>query len=152
MACPTRSLWPVFDFDGAYYQLKGARCNPKPAQRPHPPFLIGGSGRAILRVVAEHADIWNAIGPPVKTVEQLAERSAVLDEECEAIGRDPGLIVRSVQLPVPYEDTASTRKTLGRLVDAGFSHIVVNPPAPFRSNLAQWVADELIIPTLDHVR
>ena len=41
-----RRMWTeeVFDFDGRYYQLKGARCNPKPVQRPHPPILIGGSG------------------------------------------------------------------------------------------------------------
>src|SRR5580765_8161737 len=31
-------------FDGRYYQLRDARCEPKPVQRPHPPILIGGSG------------------------------------------------------------------------------------------------------------
>jgi alkanesulfonate monooxygenase SsuD/methylene tetrahydromethanopterin reductase-like flavin-dependent oxidoreductase (luciferase family) len=145
-----RRLWTdeVFDFDGSWYQLKGARCNPKPVQRPHPPILIGGTGKATLRIVAEHADIWNAIGPPVNSVEQLRARSAVLDEQCEAIGRDPGLIVRSVQLPISYENSASTRETLGELVGAGFSHLVINPPAPYPDHVARWVADELIIPTL----
>ena len=147
-----RRIWTedVFDFDGSYHRLKGARCNPKPVQRPHPPILIGGSGKATLRIVAEHADIWNAIGPPVNTVERLSQRSTVLDEACDAIGRDPRLIVRSVQLPIPYEDPASTRGTLRQLVDAGFSHIVLNPPSPYPHNLARWVADELIIPTLGH--
>src|SRR5919204_475523 len=40
-----RRLWTEtepFDFDGTYVQLKGAYCNPKPIQRPHPPILIGG--------------------------------------------------------------------------------------------------------------
>jgi alkanesulfonate monooxygenase SsuD/methylene tetrahydromethanopterin reductase-like flavin-dependent oxidoreductase (luciferase family) len=145
-----RRMWTeeVVDFGGSYHQLKGARCNPKPIQRPHPPILIGGSGRATLRIVAEHADIWNVIGPPANTVEHLRERSAVLDEQCEAIGRDPGLVVRSVQLPISYDDPASTRETLGQLVAAGFSHLVVNPPAPYPDGLARWVADELVIPTL----
>jgi alkanesulfonate monooxygenase SsuD/methylene tetrahydromethanopterin reductase-like flavin-dependent oxidoreductase (luciferase family) len=145
-----RRMWTeeVFDFDGTYYQLKGARCSPKPIQRPHPPILIGGTGTATLRIVAEHADIWNAIGPPRNRVEQLGERSAVLDQQCEAIGRDPGSIVRSVQLPVSYEDPAFTQETLGQLVGAGFSHLVLNLPAPYPNDVARWVTDELIIPTL----
>ena len=147
-----RRMWTeeVVDLDGSYYQLKGARCNPRPVQRPCPPILIGGSGRATLRIAAEHADIWNAIGPPSNTVEHLSERSAILDEQCEAIGRDPGLIVRSVQLPVSYEDPTSTRETLRQLVGAGFSHLVLNLPAPYPNDVARWVADELIIPTLGH--
>ncbi len=97
-----RRLWTeyVVDFDGRWYQLHGGRCNPKPVQQPHPPILVGGTGRATLRIVAEHADIWNAIGPPANSVERLRERSRALDEECAAIGRDPDAIVRSVQLPI----------------------------------------------------
>src|ERR1700685_24104 len=40
-----RRLWTEdepFDFDGSYLHLTGAFCNPKPLQRPHPPFVIGG--------------------------------------------------------------------------------------------------------------
>ena len=146
-----RRMWTeeVFDFDGRYYQLTGARCAPKPVQRPHPPILIGGTGSRTLQIVAEFADIWNAIGPPVNTVERLRERSAVLDVQCEARGRDPGLVVRSVQLPIAYDDSAKTRDTLLQLVGAGFSHLVVTPPSPYPDGLARWVADELIIPTLN---
>ena len=60
-----RRLWTEaepFDFDGTYLHLTGAFCNPKPAQRPHPPILIGGRSTATLRVVAEHADLWNIPG------------------------------------------------------------------------------------------
>src|ERR1051325_8078395 len=32
------------DFDGRYYKLVEARCEPKPVQRPHPPIVIGGGG------------------------------------------------------------------------------------------------------------
>ena len=51
-----------FDFDGTYVQLTGAFGNPKPVQRPHPPIMIGGRSTATLRVVAEHADLWNIPG------------------------------------------------------------------------------------------
>ena len=146
-----RRLWTeeVVDFDGRYDQLKGARGNPSPVQRPHPPLLIGGLGRTTLGIVAEHADIWNVIGPPVNTVEHLRARATVLDERCAAIGRDPASIVRSAQLPLrSYDDPAPTRRFLGELADAGFTHFVLNPPAPYPEGVARWVADELVRPTL----
>ena len=146
-----RRMWTedVFDFSGQHYTLTGARCSPRPIQRPHPPVLIGGSGTATLRIVAEHADIWNVIGPPRSTVEHLRRRSRALDEQCAAIGRDPGAITRSVQLPVSYEDAGAARESLRRLIDAGFSHVVLNPPAPYPSDVVRWVTGELIGPTLD---
>src|SRR6267154_2307766 len=60
-----RRLWTEdkpFDFHGRYLNLTGAFCNPKPAQRPGPPIVIGGRSAATLRVVAEHADRWNMPG------------------------------------------------------------------------------------------
>ena len=44
-------------FTGAYYQVKDFKLNPRPAQRPHPPILIGGGGRRILSLAAQEADI-----------------------------------------------------------------------------------------------
>ncbi len=97
-----------FDFDGRYYTLAGAICEPKPVQRPHPPILIGASGeRLALRVVAEHADIWNC--PTRVGVEEFRHKSAVLDEHCAAIGRDPAEIVRSVQILVSRDEVAARR-------------------------------------------
>src|SRR5579871_1248322 len=53
----------VANFDGKYYQLKDARCEPKPVQKPYPPFVIGGSGEQLtLRVVAKYASVWNFVG------------------------------------------------------------------------------------------
>src|SRR6266850_1585332 len=50
------------------------------------PILIGGGGeRVTLRLVAEHAQMWNALGSP----EEYAHKSKVLDEWCSKIGRDP---------------------------------------------------------------
>src|SRR6202140_1629636 len=81
-----RRLWTEaepFDFDGTYLHLTGAICNPKPVQQPHPPILIGGRSTATLRVVAEHANLWNI---PGGDIDDAISRSALLDRFCAEIG------------------------------------------------------------------
>jgi alkanesulfonate monooxygenase SsuD/methylene tetrahydromethanopterin reductase-like flavin-dependent oxidoreductase (luciferase family) len=135
----------VFDFDGHHYRLRGTRNEPKPVQRPGPPLLIGGWGTRLLRLVAEHADIWNVPGPPHHDVEFVAGRSRVLDAHCADLGRDPAEITRSVQVLVSYDDAAATRATVGALVDAGMNHIVLNLPRPYPQGVARWLADEVVV-------
>ena len=94
------SLWtrPRTSFDGTHYKLSDAIAEPKPVQQPHPPIWIGGSGRQrTLRITARYADVWNAAGG---SPDEVAEVSAVLDQRCAEIGRDPAQIRRSVQLRV----------------------------------------------------
>src|SRR5438093_5548204 len=75
------------DFDGRYYQLKQSRCEPKPVQKPYPPFVIGGGGEQLtLRVVARYADVWNFGGGPV---EEFQRKTAILHQHCQEVGRDP---------------------------------------------------------------
>jgi alkanesulfonate monooxygenase SsuD/methylene tetrahydromethanopterin reductase-like flavin-dependent oxidoreductase (luciferase family) len=141
-----RRMWTeeVFDFDGRYYTLAGARCEPKPVQPLGPPILIGGWGDRTLRVVARHADIWNIPGPPHNTTEYIAERSRVLDAQCAAIGRDPREIIRSTQTHVSYKDPAHTRAVIAELVDIGVTHFALNLTTPYPQGVAQWLADEII--------
>ncbi|HTA11057.1 MAG TPA: LLM class flavin-dependent oxidoreductase [Streptosporangiaceae bacterium] len=139
-----RRLWTEaepFDFEGDYVQLTGAFGNPKPVQRPHPPIVIGGRSAPLLRVVAEHADVWNI---PGGDIEDAISRSALLDRYCAEIGRDPGLVTRSMHLPVSYDQPSVTRDAIGGAIDAGFRHIVLGLPAPYPALVAQWVTDELI--------
>jgi alkanesulfonate monooxygenase SsuD/methylene tetrahydromethanopterin reductase-like flavin-dependent oxidoreductase (luciferase family) len=136
----------VFDFDGTYYTLTGTRNQPAPVQQPGPPILVGGSGTRLLRVAAEHADIWNVPGPPHGSLEFVTERSRVLDQHCAAIGRDPASLTRSVQLLFPVTDAATVRPMIGALVAAGFGHIVLAVRPPWPDNVARWLADEIISP------
>ncbi|HEX3923203.1 MAG TPA: LLM class flavin-dependent oxidoreductase [Streptosporangiaceae bacterium] len=139
-----RRLWTEaepFDFDGAYLHLTGAFCNPKPVQRPHPPVLIGGRSAATLRVVAEHADVWNY---PGSDVGDAAGRGALLDRFCAGIGRDPASVTRSLVLPVSYDDPGRTRDEIAAATGAGFRHIVLSLPAPYPENAARWVTSEFI--------
>ena len=140
-----------FDFDGRCYQLRGAICEPKPLQRPHPPIMIGSGGeRHGLAIVAEHADIWAS---PAFTAADFRRQSAILDDHCAAIGRDPAEITRSVQVfftaaepsggTARHPGPAAARELLAELIDAGARHCVLAclgmPPV-------QWVADEIVNP------
>jgi F420-dependent oxidoreductase-like protein len=82
--------------DGRFYALHDALCAPRPVQA-HLPLLIGGSGpRKTIPLVARHADLWNAYGEPA----DLAAADALLRAACDAIGRDPAGIERTVTLNV----------------------------------------------------
>ena len=86
-----RSMWTQADtsYDGRYYQLKGAQCDPKPLQTPHPPIWIGGGGEQLtLRIVARHADCSNFGGKP----HEWARKREILKEHCAAVGRDEATI------------------------------------------------------------
>jgi alkanesulfonate monooxygenase SsuD/methylene tetrahydromethanopterin reductase-like flavin-dependent oxidoreductase (luciferase family) len=139
-----RRLWTEdkpFDFDGTYVRLTGAFGNPKPVQRPHPPIVIGGRSTATLRVVAEHADVWNM---PGGDIEDAISRSALLDRLCAETGRDPASVTRSIVLPVSYENPGATRDAIAEATGAGFGHIVLGLAAPYPERVARWVAAEVI--------
>ncbi len=139
-----RRLWSEtepFDFDGTYHHLTGAFCNPKPIQRPYPPIMIGGRSTATLRVVAEHADMWNIPGGDIA---DAISRAALLDRFCAEIGRDPASIIRSIFLPVFYDHPDKTRNAIAEAINAGFLHIVLGLPAPYPENVARWVTNEII--------
>jgi probable F420-dependent oxidoreductase len=54
-----KSLWATGEatYEGEYYRVTGAIGAPEPAQRPHPPIIIGGGGQRVLGIAAREADI-----------------------------------------------------------------------------------------------
>jgi probable F420-dependent oxidoreductase len=88
------------------------KLNPPPL-RDRIPILIGGGGvKRTLKLVARHADIWHAFG----SVDVFREKSAILDEHCAAVGRDPASIERSWP----------ASGNLDALRDAGVTHFVAS--------------------------
>jgi F420-dependent oxidoreductase-like protein len=84
-------------FEGHYYKLAEAYCNPKPVQKPHPPITIGGSGeKVMLGIVAKHADRWNCPAG----YRNFERKLDVLKQHCEAVGRKFDEINISEQLLV----------------------------------------------------
>ncbi len=80
-------------YDGRYYTIAGAECDPKPLQQPHPPVWIGGGGEQLtLRVVARHADRANFGGKP----HEWAHKREVLQRHCKDVGRDEDEIEKSI--------------------------------------------------------
>ena len=129
------------DFDGRYYQLQEARCEPKPVQQPYPPFVIGGGGEQLtLRIVARYADVWNFAGGPV---ESFSRKVGILHEHCTAVGRDPAAIRLSVQAPVDYADLAATARTLQGYVDAGATHLILTLRPPYPAGIVARLAEEV---------
>jgi alkanesulfonate monooxygenase SsuD/methylene tetrahydromethanopterin reductase-like flavin-dependent oxidoreductase (luciferase family) len=143
-----RNMWTeeVFDYEGPFTTLVGNRNSPKPIQPAGPPLLIGAWGARTLRVVAEHADIWNIPGPPHNSVESLVERSRILDRQCEAVGRDPAAVERSAQLIVAEDGAAEARETIARLAAAGFGHVVVGSRRVVQPDGMKWMLEEVIRP------
>ncbi|HZR40881.1 MAG TPA: LLM class F420-dependent oxidoreductase [Ktedonobacteraceae bacterium] len=132
------------DFNGRYYQLKGARCEPKPIQKPYPPFVIGGGGEQLtLLITAKYADIWNFAGG---TPEVFQHKNKVLDEHCAAIGRDPATIARSIQPVVTPNDLNATRELVQSYITAGANHIVLNLRYPYPEGIVHRLAEEVIEP------
>ncbi len=141
-----KRLWTetVANFDGKYYQLKDARCEPKPVQKPYPPFVIGGSGEQLtLRVVAQYANIWNFAGGSVDT---FRHKNEVLKGHCAAIGRDPSDIERSIQMIVNYDNFAKTRDDMRPYIEAGATHIILNLRAPYPEGIVHRLAQEIAEP------
>jgi alkanesulfonate monooxygenase SsuD/methylene tetrahydromethanopterin reductase-like flavin-dependent oxidoreductase (luciferase family) len=139
-----KRLWThhLTDFDGRYYQLSEARCEPKPIQKPYPPFVIGGSGEQLtLKVVAQYADVWNFAGGPVDT---FIKKVQVLHEHCAAVGRNPDDIRLSVQVAVNYDDIDATIRQVQEFVDAGATHIVLTLRYPYPEHIVTRLAEQVV--------
>lgn len=83
----------TFSHDGEHYCFAGSPGLPKPAQIPHPPIIVGGSGRRRTpALAAAHADEYNVPFADVDAFAAAAERVAAA---CHAEGRDPATLRRS---------------------------------------------------------
>ncbi|MGH7788395.1 MAG: TIGR03560 family F420-dependent LLM class oxidoreductase [Candidatus Binatia bacterium] len=107
-------------FDGTYYRLAAARAEPKPLQRPHPPFVIGGGGeKRMLKIIARYADDWNYVGGPVDDFRRKVE---ILHRHCATVGRDPQQITLSSHI-MAGDSPAQTAEQAATFAAAGAEHL-----------------------------
>ena len=73
-------------YEGKYYRIEGASCEPKPLQKPHPPITVGGAGeKLMMEVIARHADRCNF---PHRSPSEYARKLDALRRACLRVGRD----------------------------------------------------------------
>jgi len=100
-----------------------SKLNPQPVRNPLPIMIGGGGEKVTLKLVAQHAHLWNGFGPP----DVFATKNKILDQHCADVGRDPKEIDRTVMIMRPEE--------LGQLDDfvaAGAQHIIMGVGWPFQ--------------------
>src|SRR5256885_358417 len=125
-----RAMWtdPEGAYEGRYFPLQGAQCDPKPVQKPHPPIWIGGGGEQLtLRVVARHADRSNFGGKPT----EFTHKCEVLKEHCKAVGRDYDEIAKT------WSPEVHVRETEQEIIDGGSRSFWGEP-------LESWRAGNLV--------
>jgi F420-dependent oxidoreductase-like protein len=159
-------------FNGRYYKIADAYCEPKPVQKPYPPIMIGGGGEKLtLRVVAKHADIWNTFG----SADIFRDKLRVLRAHCEAVGRNfdeievswagSAAITQSAEQkdavvqriskvfgrsPEDVEPglligpAEEIRDRIAKLIDAGVTHFILIASAPFNHDMLRQFAEDVI--------
>jgi alkanesulfonate monooxygenase SsuD/methylene tetrahydromethanopterin reductase-like flavin-dependent oxidoreductase (luciferase family) len=132
-----RALWArsPATFEGTYYQVRDAYCEPRPD--PAPPIMIGGDGeRYLLRAVAEHADWWL---PYSRTVDVLRHKIDVLAEHCRAVGRDVDAIRKTYTLTAYLDrDRSVAERAAGGAVNRE-NPAFAGDPAGLRDYLAERI-------------
>ncbi len=120
------------DFNGHYYQLTNARCEPKPVQA-RIPIVIGGRGpKRTLPAVARWADMWDLAGPDSPAQWKASQRRArpTVRGDRSQPGRDPPIgapdVVRGGRARRPWPPTAADYAA------AGVDLVIFSMRAPYR--------------------
>lgn len=140
-----KSMWSNVEtnYDGKYYKLVRANCDPKPLQKPNPPVWIGGGGEQLtLRVVAEHADCSNFGGKP----DEWARKREILKGHCAAVGRDESEIRKtwSPEVFIRSTERELAERTKGGLwgdsVENWRDNNLVGTPEQVSAKIAEYVS------------
>jgi F420-dependent oxidoreductase-like protein len=119
-----KALWTeeFVHYEGKYYDLQGAICQPKPLQQPHIPFWIAGGGEKVtLNIAARHARYTNFAGD---SVENFTRKSEVLQGHCEDVGTDFEAITRSANFNILCAETeGEAQKKKDRLLERLRQHV-----------------------------
>jgi alkanesulfonate monooxygenase SsuD/methylene tetrahydromethanopterin reductase-like flavin-dependent oxidoreductase (luciferase family) len=125
------------DFAGQHYSARNCAIVPRGPRPAGPPILVASFGPRMLRLTAEHADMWNSAwyGP----VDRLAESRAALEQACAAAGRDPASLAVTVGVSVAFPEPGASpppadkvltgsaeviAAELRRYGDAGVAHLI----------------------------
>jgi alkanesulfonate monooxygenase SsuD/methylene tetrahydromethanopterin reductase-like flavin-dependent oxidoreductase (luciferase family) len=99
------------DFEGEIYSARDCVLRPRGPRPGGPPILIGslGNGPRVLRLVAQHADIWNGWIPDRSDAAEVPALRDAVDAACRIQGRDPLTLRRTVAVAVAFSGPMSER-------------------------------------------
>jgi F420-dependent oxidoreductase-like protein len=121
-------MWSDDDgaFEGRHYQLAQTICEPRPLSQPRPPVLIGGSGeRKTLRLVARYGDACNLFAT---SPDEIAHKLEVLARHCEAEGRDPDTVQRTIlAVRDPFADLDGFLGDMDAYAKLGIDEVILMP-------------------------
>ena len=140
-----KALWTErrATLDGKFYRLREAVHEPKPVQKPHPPLVIGTKGERVgLRIAARHANVWNMANG---TADEFRAKSALLDQYCKEIGRDPSEIERSIQF-LPDAMKGDVVAKAREFMAAGATHLIFSAPVPYDAAGVRRVWNDAVTP------
>lgn len=142
-----RQMWSDDNgpFEGRHYRLAETICEPRPISKPSPPILIGGEGeRKTLRLVARYADACNLFASDPA---EVAHKLDVLRRHCDAEGRDPGAIERTILASRdPFADTAGFLGEMDTYARLGVDTVVLVPsgdPVAFIARVGKEIVPRL---------
>ena len=125
-------------FAGSHYRIEAALNVPRPVQPGGPPILVGGGGeQRTLKIAAKFADLthWFPLGLDV-----LRHKTEVLAGHCEAIGRDPATIERTLAAPVLVGSTeAQAKAMLDQVPPERRPHVLAGTPEQAAEGLRPYL-------------
>lgn len=129
-----------FDFEGKYFQVKGAFSPLKPLTKPHIDISIGGSSDAVYPVAARHTSLYALYGEPLADVK---EQIGKLHKAAAAIGVTPPRVSLSVRLIIGATEELAWEKARGILatLKQNFKPIPGRTPATASNRLLGIASD-----------
>ncbi len=119
------------EFHGEFVNFDRMWAHPKPAQKPHPPIVMGGDGPTTFDRIAEFGDGWMPIGRPGQNP---VEKIGMLRARLEKAGRDPKTV------PVSIFGAKPDKATIDSLAAAGVERAIFIIPS---------AASDKVLPLLD---
>lgn len=120
------------DLDGTYWRAREADLVLRPRPERAPPLVVAAWGPRTMRVAVQHGDAWNGWCPTNPEDTGTLERLRLLEQTCDALGRDPQSIDRTGDLLVDPLDARGARDrswaTIQRLAELGFDEVRCYPP------------------------
>lgn len=149
------------DFEGQFYSARESELRVRGPRPNGPPIMVGTAGERMLRLTAQHADLWNMWRVFGRSrADEVPPMRAKVDAACAEVGRDPATLPRTASVLVdfinrpdnppvrnrPHADpepiTGSPEEIAAQLrafVDEGIAHIQVQTWPRSLAGIEQFV-------------